>query len=182
MKMEQWVRAIAGTFILVSIFCQSAFTKWCLMEKILDKVGVAGEIDVRDFFRRTVVVNRHAYTSPGAETGPPGARPAPYRDDYVVTEHQGDHAFHADMTDWYLLTNDDMQEERFGIIMVLQRLVSFQERNVMEIKSLKLAYFSPSGTTKKIVKAIAQGLKHSSTEHMDITKRKTENDSCKHRK
>lgn len=54
--------------------------------------------------------------------------------------------------------------------MVLQRLVSFQERNVMKIKSLKLAYFSPSGTTKKIVKAIAQGLKHSSTEHMDITK------------
>jgi hypothetical protein len=42
----------------------------------------------------------------------PGTRPAPYRDDFVVTEHQGDHSFHADMTDWYLLTNDDMQEEQ----------------------------------------------------------------------
>ena len=61
MKMEQWIRAIAGTFILVSLalgwfrsrywllftafvglnLLQSAFTKWCLMEQILDKLGVA---------------------------------------------------------------------------------------------------------------------------------------------
>ena len=61
MKMEQWMSAIAGTFILVSpaLGCfhsrywllftalvglnllQSAFTKWCLMEKILDKLSVA---------------------------------------------------------------------------------------------------------------------------------------------
>ena len=59
--MEQWIRAIAGTFILVSValgwfynrywllftafvglnLLQSAFTKWCLMEEILDKLGVA---------------------------------------------------------------------------------------------------------------------------------------------
>jgi hypothetical protein len=43
--------------------------------------------------------------------GTPGAQPVPYRDDFAVTEHQGDHAFHADMTDWYLLANNDMQEE-----------------------------------------------------------------------
>ncbi|MEF3168016.1 MAG: DUF2892 domain-containing protein [Deltaproteobacteria bacterium] len=61
MKMEQWIRAIAGTFILVSVglgyfvhrywffftafvglnLLQSAFTKWCLMEDILDKLGIA---------------------------------------------------------------------------------------------------------------------------------------------
>ena len=61
MKMDQWIRAIAGTFILVSLalgyfhsrywllftafvglnLLQSAFTKWCLMEKILDKLGIA---------------------------------------------------------------------------------------------------------------------------------------------
>jgi hypothetical protein len=61
MKMEQWIRAIAGTFILVSLalgyfhsrywllftafvglnLLQSAFTKWCLMEEILVKLGVA---------------------------------------------------------------------------------------------------------------------------------------------
>jgi Inner membrane protein YgaP-like, transmembrane domain len=61
MKMEQWIRAIAGTFILVSLalgyfhsrywllftafvglnLLQSAFTKWCLMEEILDKLGAA---------------------------------------------------------------------------------------------------------------------------------------------
>ncbi len=60
MKMEDWIRAIAGTFILVSLLLsqihspywllftafvglnllQSAFTKWCLMEKILAKAGV----------------------------------------------------------------------------------------------------------------------------------------------
>jgi hypothetical protein len=59
--MEQWIRAIAGTFILVSLalgyfhskywllftafvginLLQSAFTKWCLMEEILVKLGVA---------------------------------------------------------------------------------------------------------------------------------------------
>jgi len=60
MKMEQWIRIIAGTFILISIglgflyhpywyfftafvginLIQSAFTKWCLMETILEKIGV----------------------------------------------------------------------------------------------------------------------------------------------
>ncbi len=61
MKMEQWIRAIAGTFVLVSVglgwfvnkywllftafvglnLLQSAFTQWCLMENILEKLGVA---------------------------------------------------------------------------------------------------------------------------------------------
>ncbi|MHB8137077.1 MAG: YgaP family membrane protein [Smithellaceae bacterium] len=61
MKMEQWIRAIAGTFVLVSVglgyfhhrywflftsfvglnLLQSAFTKWCLMEDILEKLCVA---------------------------------------------------------------------------------------------------------------------------------------------
>jgi len=61
MKMENWIRAIAGTFVLVSValgafvhpywlfftafvglnLLQSAFTKWCLMEDILDKLGIA---------------------------------------------------------------------------------------------------------------------------------------------
>jgi hypothetical protein len=60
MKMENWIRAIAGTFIIASLLLahyhnpnwlwftafvganlfQSAFTKWCLMEKILAKIGV----------------------------------------------------------------------------------------------------------------------------------------------
>jgi pheromone shutdown protein TraB len=60
MKMEHYIRAIAGSFILVSVLLayfhslywllftaivglnllQSAFTKWCLMEKILKKLGV----------------------------------------------------------------------------------------------------------------------------------------------
>jgi glucan phosphoethanolaminetransferase (alkaline phosphatase superfamily) len=61
MKMERWIRAIAGSFILVSVglgyfvhkywlfftafvglnLLQSAFTKWCLMEDILHKLGLA---------------------------------------------------------------------------------------------------------------------------------------------
>ena len=61
MKMEQWIRAIAGSFILGSVglgyfvhrywfyftafvglnLLQSAFTKWCLMEDILHKLGLA---------------------------------------------------------------------------------------------------------------------------------------------
>jgi len=59
--MEQYIRAIAGTFVLVSLalgylvspywhlftafvglnLLQSAFTRWCLMENILEKAGVA---------------------------------------------------------------------------------------------------------------------------------------------
>lgn len=62
MKMEQWIRAIAGTFVLISVglgyfhhpywffftafvginLLQSAFTRWCLMEEILKKLGVSG--------------------------------------------------------------------------------------------------------------------------------------------
>ncbi|ACL01902.1 YgaP family membrane protein [Desulfatibacillum aliphaticivorans] len=60
MTMEHMIRLIAGTMILLSIFLtlihspywllltgfvganllQSAFTKWCLMEDILTKLGV----------------------------------------------------------------------------------------------------------------------------------------------
>ena len=60
MKTEQFIRAIAGTFILLSLILatfvhpywyfftafvgvnllQSAFSKWCLMETFLAKLGV----------------------------------------------------------------------------------------------------------------------------------------------
>lgn len=63
MKMEQIIRAVAGSFILISLvlgylyspywhlftafvglnLLQSAFTKWCLMEDILGKFGVEKE-------------------------------------------------------------------------------------------------------------------------------------------
>ncbi|MEN6474938.1 MAG: DUF2892 domain-containing protein [Syntrophaceae bacterium] len=61
MKMEQYIRAIAGTMVLLSLILavtqstywlflttfvglnllQSAFTRWCLMEDILAKIGIA---------------------------------------------------------------------------------------------------------------------------------------------
>ncbi len=61
MGMEQYIRAIAGSFILISLalgllhspywylftafvglnLLQSAFSGWCLMEIILEKVGIA---------------------------------------------------------------------------------------------------------------------------------------------
>lgn len=60
-KMDRWIRAIAGTFVLVSValsyyvspwwflltvyvgvnLLQSAFTNWCPMEDLLQKLGVA---------------------------------------------------------------------------------------------------------------------------------------------
>ena len=60
MTMERYIRLIAGTFILISLtlghyvspywflftafvglnLIQSSFTKWCLMEDILTKLGV----------------------------------------------------------------------------------------------------------------------------------------------
>jgi ferredoxin len=39
----------------------------------------------------------------------------------------------------------------------------------MKIESLKLVYFSPTGTTKKIVQGIAKGMKHNDVEQIDIT-------------
>ncbi len=62
MSLEHKIRAIAGTFILVSLalgwwvsswwflfttfvginLLQSAFTKWCLMEDILSRFGAGG--------------------------------------------------------------------------------------------------------------------------------------------
>ncbi len=61
MSMEQYIRAIAGSVVLASLalgyfvspywylftafvganLLQSAFTKWCLMENILEAVGVS---------------------------------------------------------------------------------------------------------------------------------------------
>lgn len=40
----------------------------------------------------------------------------------------------------------------------------------MKIKSLKLVYFSPTGTTKKVVQSIARGIDQSSVELIDITR------------
>jgi len=40
----------------------------------------------------------------------------------------------------------------------------------MKIQALKLVYFSPTGTTKKIIEGIARGINQSSVETIDITK------------
>jgi ferredoxin len=40
----------------------------------------------------------------------------------------------------------------------------------MRTQSLKLAYFSPTGTTKTIVHSVARGINHSTVELIDITK------------
>lgn len=40
----------------------------------------------------------------------------------------------------------------------------------MEIESVKVVYFSPTGTTKKVVQAIAAGVNHSTVEFIDITR------------
>jgi ferredoxin/menaquinone-dependent protoporphyrinogen IX oxidase len=40
----------------------------------------------------------------------------------------------------------------------------------MKIEGLKLAYFSPTGTTKTIVQTIASGIGHSIVEYIDVTK------------
>ena len=61
MSMERWIRLIAGSFVLLSLalahwvnpnwlwftafvgvnLFQSALTRWCLMEDILCKIGIA---------------------------------------------------------------------------------------------------------------------------------------------
>ena len=39
----------------------------------------------------------------------------------------------------------------------------------MNIQSLKLVYFSPTGTTKAVIQEIARGINHGNTEIIDIT-------------
>ena len=45
----------------------------------------------------------------------------------------------------------------------------------MKVQSLKLVYFSPTGTTKTITESILQGIEPESTEIVDATKRNTRN-------
>ena len=40
----------------------------------------------------------------------------------------------------------------------------------MNIESVKLVYFSPTGTTKAVVRAIAHGISHENVEELDITR------------
>jgi ferredoxin len=40
----------------------------------------------------------------------------------------------------------------------------------MQIQTLKLAYFSPTGTTRSIVKAVARGINQNTAEQIDVTK------------
>ncbi len=64
MSMERWIRMIAGSFVLISLalahwvnpnwlwftafvganLFQSSLTRWCLMEDILNKLGVAKKV------------------------------------------------------------------------------------------------------------------------------------------
>jgi len=66
MTLERWIRLIAGTFIVASVVLaylhgpywlfftlfvglnlfQSALTRWCLMENILERLGVGSETGV----------------------------------------------------------------------------------------------------------------------------------------
>lgn len=65
MTLERWIRAIAGSFVLISLLLahfvspywlwftafvganllQSAFTQWCLMKDILKRLGVPAQSD-----------------------------------------------------------------------------------------------------------------------------------------
>lgn len=74
MKMEQYIRAIAGSFISLSMLLvylyspywlfftafvglnllQSAFTKWCPMEILLGKLGVPRDNKLKGFFSRSM--------------------------------------------------------------------------------------------------------------------------------
>ncbi len=67
MKMHYLIRRIAGVFVLVSLalgywvspywylftafvglnLLQSGFTKWCLMESVLERMGIASAVDER---------------------------------------------------------------------------------------------------------------------------------------
>lgn len=40
----------------------------------------------------------------------------------------------------------------------------------MKVETLKLVYFSPTGTTRKVITEIARGIDYGSVEHIDITK------------
>jgi len=44
------------------------------------------------------------------------------------------------------------------------------EYNTMSIESARLVYFSPTGTTQAVVRAIARGINHSNFEELDITR------------
>ena len=70
-KMDRWIRAIAGIFVLISVglgyyvspwwflltiyvgvnLLQSAFTNWCPMEDLLHKLGVAKKNRKNPYFR-----------------------------------------------------------------------------------------------------------------------------------
>ena len=67
MIVERWIRLIAGSFVLISLalahwvnpnwlwftafvganLFQSALTRWCLMEDILTKLGIAKQVPAR---------------------------------------------------------------------------------------------------------------------------------------
>lgn len=56
------------------------------------------------------------------------------------------------------------------IIVLIAEKAFLMEGNLMMIQSLKLVYFSPTGTTKRIIERIARGINHSPAEVIDITK------------
>lgn len=45
-----------------------------------------------------------------------------------------------------------------------------RENHTMNIESVRLVYFSPTGTTQAVVRAIARGITHGSAEELDITR------------
>jgi len=52
----------------------------------------------------------------------------------------------------------------------LQNSYALDGVNKMKVESVKLVYFSPTGTTKTVVQSIARGIHHSTVETIDITR------------
>lgn len=57
--------------------------------------------------------------------------------------------------------------------------MSSEKEIIMDIKTLKLIYFSPTRTTKKIVEGIAQGMGIDNIEHIDLTMKNKETETVK---
>ncbi len=87
MNVERWIRVIAGTFVLVSLglgwyvspwfllftvfvglnLFQSGWTNWCLMEKILIKLGIERTGEYRCRF--TSIIAKSAVSSTSRTSG-----------------------------------------------------------------------------------------------------------------
>lgn len=107
----------------------------------------------------------------GCRKSTPGLRPKHLRVDRENKSHREPSHRKSQPSPWRVPAGSGRSSKRTGASLTADGLLFHFNQGVcpMKINTLKLIYFSPTGTTRKVLEAIARGVGAESLAHLDLT-------------